>query len=56
MILARSMGGYWLKNRDRELFQNSKLDNRDAGFSKLHIVNTARDYMAMYLERPAEKR
>jgi hypothetical protein len=52
MILARSMGGYWLKNRERELFQNRKLDKRDAGFSKLDIVSTAWDYTAMYLERP----
>jgi hypothetical protein len=42
MILARSMGGYWLKNRDSELFQNRKLDSRDAGFSKLDIVISAR--------------
>jgi hypothetical protein len=38
MILARSMGGYWLKNRDRELFQNSKRDNREEGFSRLDGV------------------
>jgi len=42
MILARSMGGYWLKNRDSELFQNRKLDNRDAGFSKLDIIIAVR--------------
>jgi hypothetical protein len=50
------MGGYWLKNKDSELFQNKKLDNRDAGFSKLYIVISARDYMAMYLERPIAER
>ena len=45
-----------MKNRDSELFQNRKLDNRDAGFSKLDIVITARYYMVMYLETPAEIR
>jgi hypothetical protein len=35
-----------------ELFQNRKLDKRDAGFSKLDIVSTSWDYTAMYLERP----
>jgi hypothetical protein len=56
MILARSMGGYWLKNIDSELFQNRKRDNRDEGFSKLDIVNADRDYIGMYLERIAENR
>ena len=37
-MLARNMGGYWLKNRDSELFQNSKRDNREEGFSKLDGV------------------
>ena len=55
-MLARSMGGYWLKNRDSELFQNRNLDNRDAGFSKLYMVDTDMDYIEMYLERPADKR
>ena len=56
MILARSMGGYWLKNRESELFQNSKRENRDEGLSKLDSVRTDRDYIGMNLERPALKR
>jgi hypothetical protein len=56
MELARSMGGYWLKNRDSELFQNRKRDNRVEGFSKLDIVIIDNDYIGMYLERPAENR
>ena len=57
MILAISMGGYWLKNIDSELFQNRKRDNRDEGVSKLDIVNKdCDDYSGMYLERPADKR
>jgi hypothetical protein len=56
MILARSMGGYWLKNRESELFQNRKRDNRDAGFSKLDIFISDWDYIGMYFERPAENR
>ncbi len=56
MILARSKGGYWLKSRDSELFQNRKRDNRDEGFSKLDIVIAVWDYIGMYLERPAENR
>jgi hypothetical protein len=56
MKLARSIGGYWLKNRDSELFQNKKRDSRDAGFSKLDLVITGWDYISMYLERPADKR
>ena len=45
MILARSMGGYWLKNRESELFQNSKLDNIEEGLSKLDSFRTDRDYI-----------
>ena len=56
MILARSMGGYWLKKRDSELFQNRKRDSRDEGFSKLESFITEKDYIGMYLERPAENR
>ena len=46
-MLASSMGGYWLKNRESELFQNRNRDNRDAGFSKLDSVITERDYIGM---------
>jgi len=56
MILARSMGGYWLKNRESELFQKSKRDNREEGFSKLDGFITYNDYIGMNLERPALKR
>ena len=55
-MLARSIGGYWLKNRDSEVFQNRNLDNRDAGFSKLDKVNNELNYIEMYLERPADNR
>jgi hypothetical protein len=33
------MGGYWLKNRERELFQNRNRDSNAEGFSKLDSVN-----------------
>jgi hypothetical protein len=56
MILARSMGGYWLKNKESELFQNSKRDNREEGLAKLDCVRKDRDYTGMNLERPALKR
>ena len=55
-MLARSMGGYWLKNKESELFQKRKRDNRDDGLSKLNSVRKDRDYIGMYLERPALKR
>jgi hypothetical protein len=38
MMLASSMGGYWLKNRESELFQKRNRDNIDVGFSKLESV------------------
>jgi hypothetical protein len=56
MILARSMGGYWLKNKESELFQNSKRDNREDGQSKLDSLRKDIDYIGMNLERPALKR
>jgi hypothetical protein len=56
MMLARSMGGYWLKNKESELFQNSKRDNKEDGRSKLDSLRKDRDYIGMNLERPALKR
>jgi hypothetical protein len=45
-----------LKNRESELFQKSKRDNREDGLSKLDSVRTDRDYIVMNLEMPALKR